>query len=123
MIKIKKKKFTDLNYFCYFKEVANILCTVNIETLIFLFDDFLYKDLTDSELVKRSFHENINHIKCHIYLIKMQFNRCCLFRFCRHHYEEEKDISLFQEIHILDQVTNMNYPLLSAEFDTSSCIV
>lgn len=61
-----KKKYTDLNHFCYFKGVANILCTVNSETLIFLFDEFLYKDLTDSELVKRSFHENINHIKCHI---------------------------------------------------------
>lgn len=96
---------------------------MKIETLIFLIDEFLYKDLTDSELVKRSFHENINHIKCHIKLIKMQFNRCCLFRFCRDHYQEMKNISLFQEIHVLDQVTNMNFPPLSAEFNTSTCLV
>lgn len=34
----------------------------------------------------------------------MQFNRSCLFRFCRDHYQEEKNISLPQEIHGLDQV-------------------
>lgn len=55
----------------------------------------------------------------------MQFNRCCLYRFFREHYQENKDISLLQEIHGLDQVSNMNYPLrqLSAGFNTCTCIV
>lgn len=50
VIKIQKCKFTDLYHFCGLKGVAitNILCTVNIDTLIFLFDKFMYKDLTDS---------------------------------------------------------------------------
>lgn len=54
----------------------------------------------------------------------MQFNRC-LYRFCRDYYQEKKDISLLQGIHGLDQVSNINYPLrqLSAEFNTSTCIV
>lgn len=50
----------------------------------------------------------------------MQFNRCCLYRFFREHYQENKNISLLQEIHGLDQVSNMNYQLrqLSAGFNT-----
>lgn len=50
VIKIQKCKFTDLYHFCGLKAVAirNILCTVNIDTLMFLFDKFMYKYLTDS---------------------------------------------------------------------------